>query len=305
MNQVFMTTLKRLSLLILAAVLLTSCHRAPATLAEVESRYITHDGVRIHYKTCGWGRQTIAFVHGLGCDLNTWEAQYQAFADNPDLRLVFIDLPGYGLSDKPEDYGYTLTDFASAVQEVLNEVQDHDPQQVILAGHSLGTAVCRQFCFDYPAQVKGLVDVDGVYVLLPADSACRAEYMDQMQQFAAGFCGGDVRQYFQDFVAALAGPETPDNITRYAQSAMPNTLPHVACATMSRLVELRYWTGAPISVPTQIICTQNSGLFPDNRERMQALYPNLSYTELVTCGHFIHMEQPQIVNNAIRQLLHL
>lgn len=298
-----MMTLKKLSFLILAAVLLVSCHRTPATLADVESQYITHDGVRIHYKTCGHGRQTIVFIHGLGCDLNTWGAQYQAFADNPDIELIFIDLPGYGLSDKPENYGYTLTDFAGAVQDVLDEVRLHDPQPVILVGHSLGTAVCRQFCFDYPSQVQGLVDVDGVYVLLPADSAGQAEYMDQMQQFAAGFCGGDVRQYFQDFVSALAGPDTPDSITRYALSTMPATMPYVACATMSHLIDLSYWTGAPISAPTKVICTQNSGLFPDNRERMQALYPNLSYTELATCGHFIHMEQPRIVNNSISQLL--
>jgi len=300
-----MNRLKKLLLAVSAALLLASCHREPATLAEAESHYMVQDDIRIHYKTCGQGPQTVVFVHGLGCDLNTWEAQYRAFSDDSNLTLLFIDLPGYGLSDKPEDYGYTLADFARAVRAVIDEVHPHDSRRVILVGHSLGTAVCRQFCFDYPGLAEGLVDIDGVYVLLPADTAERAEYVSQIQQFAAGFCTGDVRQYFRDFVSALAGPETPASVTRYALSVMPHTPPHVACGTMSHLIDPGYWTGAAISVPTHVICTRNSGLGPDNRERMGALYPNLAYTELATCGHFIHMEQPQVVNNAIRRLLDL
>lgn len=54
-----------------------------------------------------------------------------------------------------------------------------------------------------------------------------------------------------------------------------------------------------------VICTQNSGLDPDNKQKMQRLYPNLDYTELTTCGHFIHMEQPDMFNEKLRALKNL
>ena len=38
---------------------------------------------------------------------------------------------------------------------------------------------------------------------------------------------------------------------------------------------------------------------------MQRLYPNLDYTELTTCGHFIHMEQPDMFNEKLRALKNL
>ena len=55
-----------------------------------------------------------------------------------------------------------------------------------------------------------------------------------------------------------------------------------------------------------IICDWSSDvcssdlLDPDNKQKMQRLYPNLDYTELTTCGHFIHMEQPEMFNEKLR-----
>jgi len=75
--------------------------------------------------------------------------------------------------------------------------------------------------------------------------------------------------------------------------------------TLRRLVEWKWWPNTPLTVPVMVICTQNSGLDLDNKEKMQRLYPYLDYTELTTCGHFIHMEQPEMFNEKLRQwLLH-
>jgi len=52
-----------------------------------------------------------------------------------------------------------------------------------------------------------------------------------------------------------------------------------------------------------VICTQNSGLDPDNKQKMLRLYPNLDYTELTTCGHFIHMEQPAMFNEKLKTFI--
>ena len=104
-------------------------------------------------------------------------------------------------------------------------------------------------------------------------------------------------------VSSLAGKETPQEINDYAMSVMPETPQYVASSTMQHLIEKKWWTNRQISLPAMVICTQNSGLDPDNKQKMQRLYPNLDYTELTTCGHFIHMEQPELFNGKLKTFI--
>ncbi len=54
--------------------------------------------------------------------------------------MVFIDLPGFGESEKPS-IEYSLDFFAESVKSVLDELKITNP---VLIGHSLGTPVCQQ-----------------------------------------------------------------------------------------------------------------------------------------------------------------
>ena len=290
--------------------MLVGCCRQPQTLNEVKSEYVTiGDSVKIHYKI--WNpaaeAQTICFVHGFGCDMNTWEKQFEAFRDGGGandglpLQLVFIDLPGYGKSDKPHvDYTFDL--FAQAIDEVLNA---NGIKDAVFVGHSLGTPVCRHTLMT-TAHGGALVDVDGVYCFY--DVSETPEYVEAVNQFGHAFDGPDCREVITGFVSSLAGKDTPQWVTDYAMSVMPETPQYVASSTMQHLVERQWWpVGAnsylPQHTPVMVICTQNSGLEPDNKQRMQSLYPNLDYTELITCGHFIHMEQAEMFNEKLKTFL--
>lgn len=286
----------------------SGCHQRPDSIEALPSQYVTlDDSIQIHYKQWGRGSRTVMFVHGFGCDMNTWEAQFDAFRDAPDLQLLFIDLPGYGLSDKPH-VDYTLSFFSRAVAAVLGDAGCH---LATLVGHSLGTPVCRQTFFEHPALVAALMDIDGVYCLYPKLSAdptgeelaAASAYDEAVQGFAASFDGEACSANIAGFVESLAGPLTPASITDYAMSCMPQTPEYVASSTMHRLIDRQWWGGNPIPLATEVICTQNSGLEPDNREQMQALYPSMEYTELETCGHFIQMEQPELICDCMKRLV--
>ena len=297
----------------LAAFMLFGCSRQPQTLAELKSEYVTiDDSVRVHYKiwnqhshkntsTQSSNQKTLCFIHGFGCDMNTWEKQFEAFrdvraTDDLPVQLVFIDLPGYGKSDKPH-VDYTFDFFAHAINEVLdaNNIKD-----AVFVGHSLGTPVCRHTLTTTPHNGV-LVDVDGVYCFY--DGTETPEYIEAINQFGHAFDGPDCREVITGFVLSLAGKETPQWVTDYAMSVMPETPQYVASSTMQHLVERQWWPNQQLDLPVMVICTQNSGLDPDNKEKMQALYPNLDYTELTTCGHFIHMEQSEMFNQKLKEFL--
>jgi len=276
--------------------MLAGCNTKPENLSDIASEYANvNDSIRVHYKIYGDGNKTICFVHGFGCDLNTWEKQFKGLSDDSNLRLLFIDLPGYGKSSKPH-VEYTLDFFAKAVNAVLDK--EH-VGAVVLVGHSLGTPVCRQVLMS--GRQGYLVDIDGVYCFY--DGTETAEYVEAVNQFGHAFDGPNCSEVIAGFVTSLAGAETPQSITDYAMSVMPKTPPYVASSTMRNLVERQWWSQRPLHGRAMVICTQNSGLEPDNRQKMERLYPHLDYTELTTCGHFIHMEQPDMFNEKLKKFV--
>lgn len=90
-NNLSVVGLKYVGLLLLV-LLITSCISNTKSLKDLKSEYVTiNDSVCIHYKTYGDGDKTICFVHGFGCDLNTWEKQFECLRDDDNFRLVFFE----------------------------------------------------------------------------------------------------------------------------------------------------------------------------------------------------------------------
>ena len=288
-----------LILTLLVGILLAGCAKTPQLLSDLKSEYVTlDDSISIHYKIHHHlhATKTICFVHGFGCDLNTWERQYESFRDEEDMNLVFIDLPGHGKSSKPH-VEYTLEFYSRAVNKVLDK--NNVDSILFLVGHSLGTPICRQMILS--GRKSSLVDVDGVYCFY--DGTETPEYVEAVQQFGHAFDGANCNQVIKGFVSSLAGPDTSQEITGYAMNVMPQTPQYVASSTMQNLVQRQWWPQTPINTKTMVFCTQNSGLDPDNRQKMERLYPQLDYIELTTCGHFIHMEQYDMFNDKLKHFI--
>ena len=80
----------------------------------MKDRRVEVEGIGIRYRT--WGRESrpaVVFVHGLGGFLERWERNAEAFAEH--FRVVALDLPGCGLSDKPRA-PYTIPWYARMVR---------------------------------------------------------------------------------------------------------------------------------------------------------------------------------------------
>ena len=80
----------------------------------------------------------VVFIHGLGC-ASTYD--YPRVAADPALagrRMIRVDLPGFGYSDKPESFGYRIGDQAGVVVELLDRL---GLERCYLYGHSMGGSV--------------------------------------------------------------------------------------------------------------------------------------------------------------------
>ncbi len=96
---------------------------------------------------------TLFFIHGLGSYLKFWWYQLDAYAAQ-GWHVVAIDLPGFGKSDKPATFPYTMEAMADAARELARQ---RGVTQPIVIGHSMGGQTALSWAIRYPKEVRALV----------------------------------------------------------------------------------------------------------------------------------------------------
>lgn len=99
----------------------------------------------------GGGLPALVFVHGFGCAGEDWDAQREALEGRH--RVVTCDLPGHGAT-RAQAADARIEHFGRQVAALLDEPS-------VLIGHSMGCRVVLQANYLRPAQVAGIVLVDG------------------------------------------------------------------------------------------------------------------------------------------------
>ncbi|MGW1433310.1 alpha/beta fold hydrolase [Streptomyces sp. NPDC002431] len=97
------------------------------------------------------------YLHGLGASSAPY---FAASATHPLLaggRSLLVDLLGFGVSDRPTDFGYTLEEHADAVARAMDAAGAHGADVI---GHSMGGAVAIVLAARHPRLVGRLVLVD-------------------------------------------------------------------------------------------------------------------------------------------------
>lgn len=113
------------------------------------SRYLTVNGVRLHYVDEGEG-PPVLLLHGNP----TWSYMYRNIIPYlaPYVRCIAVDLPGMGKSDKLE-LGCTLAEHAEYISSFIEQLGLIDP---VLVGHDWGMAVGLEYAAANPGNVRAV-----------------------------------------------------------------------------------------------------------------------------------------------------
>lgn len=106
---------------------------------------------RVRTLTAGSGDTTLVLLHGYGEHLLTWRSVVDPLARR--YRVVALDLPGFGASDKP-DREYSLEFLAAEVGAFLSRWAQ---PPTVLVGHSMGGAIATRLAVTRPDLVHGLI----------------------------------------------------------------------------------------------------------------------------------------------------
>ncbi len=256
---------------------------------ERRDRYAKFDGMRLHYEDFGKGREAIVFVHGWTCSADFWQMQVPAFSNR--MRVIAVDLPGHGGSDKPQ-IAYTQDLFARSIDAVL---RDAGVKRAVLVGHSMGTPVVRQFYRLHPQKTRGLVFVDGSLRLIAPRAA--------MESFFAPLKGMQYEGVMSRMVDALLGVRMPSELRAESRAAMLATPQHVAVSAGESMLDEAIYKPDRIGVPVLAVFARSPAWPADNEKFYRSLAPNLDYQMWDGVGHFLMMEKPHEFNEMLMAFL--
>lgn len=125
--------------------------RPDRRLFPFRSRFFDGRAGRIHYVDEGDGAPVV-FLHGNP----TWSFLYRALVVRlrDRFRCIAIDYPGFGLSDRPEDYGYTPAEHAEVVGELIRHL---DLADATVVGHDWGGPIGLRAAVDSADRIRALV----------------------------------------------------------------------------------------------------------------------------------------------------
>jgi pimeloyl-ACP methyl ester carboxylesterase len=152
-------------LVLFALCLLTLLFEACAPTSPIPSQFEAFERIPIHtvtvheqriaYLDVGTGPPVI-LIHGFGGSIWQWEHQQHALAEH--FRVLTLDLPGSGLSDKP-DIEYRpdqMLDFFVGFMDAL------EISQATLVGNSMGAGLAIAMALEHPTRVTKLVLIGGL-----------------------------------------------------------------------------------------------------------------------------------------------
>jgi pimeloyl-ACP methyl ester carboxylesterase len=274
----------------LAVALLAIVSDAPAEdlLIAAPSRFASFDGMRVHYRMLGAGEPTLVLVHGWSCNLGFWSGQAPLAKA---MRVVLVDLPGHGRSDKPE-LTYSMELLARGVDAVL---RDAGVPRAVLVGHSMGTPVVWQFSRLHPDKTQALIAVDGAF---------RSNFKTQAERdrWASRNKGADYKTSMARRLDGLIGKTVAPALRDEIKFEMLETPQHVASSAAYEMTDPRVYEREPkVTVP---VLGVYAAYWPaEYKTTIGAFIPRLDYQTMPGVGHFLMLERPDDFNARVLAFL--
>ncbi len=254
-----------------------------------QDKFAKLDAIRVHYQNYGEGKEAVVFIHGWSCSLKSWKANIQAFTNRS--RVIAIDLPGHGESDKPKAT-YSMDLFARAIDAVL---QDAKVERVALVGHSMGTPVIRQFYRKYPNKTLALVIVDG--------SLRGFGSREQMMQILEPFRGPNYKEQAERMIGFIAQNVKDKKDLEEIRATMMSTPQHVMVGAFEAMMDETIWKDDKISAPTLAVMAKQPQWNAEYETFVRGLVPGIDYQVWEGVSHFLMMDEPQKFNDTVLAFL--
>ena len=263
-----------------------------------QSRFVSAAGIDWHVQELGEPHlPVLLLLHGTGAATHSWRGLIQPLA--PHFRIVAMDLPGHGFTQKPPQSLLSLPGMAHGVCELVKVL---GIKPALVAGHSAGAAVMIRMTLDCRIQPKGLVSLNGALMPYGGDAArllspvAKLLFLNPLMPRLFAWRAGD-RASVERLIGNTGSSIEPEGVDHYR--TLVSSPDHVAAA----LGMMANWDLRPLSrdmglldVPLLLIAAANDkAIKSEDAFKVRALAPNAKVEIMRGGGHLAHEERPEAV----------
>ena len=278
-------------------------------MTGIVERDVSIGELRLHYREAGPEtavRPPVLLLHGWPASSLLWRNVMPAIAR--DRRVVALDLPGFGGSDKPLDASYGFPFYTSVLDRFTRAV---GIDRVALGVHDLGGPIGLYWASRQPAErIERLMLLNTLVYpeMSPAVglfvAACRLPGVRQVMtsrwglERALRFGIADPTRLRPDTVEGFCAP-FPDAASRTALARAGYGL------RIPGFVEIAAWMRT-VRVPVRIVYGARDWILPDiatTVDRLRVDVPHVEVTALADCGHFLQEERPEEIGELLSTFL--
>lgn len=285
------------------------------TRAWLESgRHNDVGGMRVF--TCEKGSDSdaraILFLHGFPTSCYDWQSVIGMLA--PRFRCVSFDFIGFGLSDKPEAWSYSLFQQADIAQGVAVAAGIREAHVV---SHDMGTSVhaellAREQEGRLPLRVLSSTFLNGSMLQAMATITPIQKLLGSNETLpqAIEICNNMGANYVEGLKALMRKPECISHIDAQIMTEVMaygggnRRIPAASIYMRERYLHKDRWIGAlkASAHPTQFVWADSDPVANVEMGRaLRDLVPRAGYHELRGLGHFLLMEDAGTVADRIRE----
>lgn len=267
------------------------------------SHFVEVDGATVHFQE--FGERTdpaVILIHGYTASTYAWHQAAPMIAAE-GFRVLAVDLIGFGFSDKPASFDYSIASQARVIERFMNRL---GIGKATVVGSSYGGAVASTVALDYAERVEKLVLVDAVCnddVL--NHPALKLAAVPALGELLAPFLI-DSKMFLRKRMRSTLAPENHHLITdeRVESILRPQT---AADAHHSFVATARAWDACRIQEdaeyirqPTLIVWGENDTVIPKiNGEKLFDSILNSRLVVFKNCGHVPQEENPDLFTRVV------
>ena len=264
------------------------------TLIKTCVRFTTIGTLLIRYFDNNQRGSPVLLIHGLGGSLESWTNNIESFSTRH--RVIALDLPGFGLSDKPR-IDYTIDFYVNFLKKFIKKLKIIRP---FLIGSSLGGHIVIKLAIRNPKLV------DKVVLISPAGSLPKS------------FKGTLALKRYIKIVGAKSAIEVREILSSIDNSIVNRTyaealykrisLPGAKYAFISALKgsarAARYNRKLEkINAKLLLIWGKNDRIIPVKFIRPFLEHGDSRIIVFENCGHRPHVENAELFNKAVKDFL--
>jgi pimeloyl-ACP methyl ester carboxylesterase len=268
------------------------------------SVFRTAQGVKVHYVEAGdAGAPPIILIHGFASSTFTWKKIMPELAKS--YHVFAIDVPGFGFSDKPEDFPYGGEGYGKTV---LNFMDQKKIEKAIFVGNSMGGYISLWIAIHHPERITRLVLIDALGYPKESPGLIALASKGWLQPISKPFIGKPMLKmalkqvYYND---ALVTPELVEEYGRPFKTPNAKAVPFWLFKNLSMEHVTEDAGKIPtIKIPTLIIWGENDAWIPP--EHAKLFHRDIQGSKMIMlpqCGHVPQEEKPEVVLEAILEFL--